>query len=87
MVVVLQKAFPETARLVTALSENVTGISKRLAQQVCDRMGVGHDVKVGDLSAEQVERLTYILQKQFKTGPDVHRREREYLMRLIRMGS
>ena len=50
-------------------------------------MGVGQDVKVGDLTAEQVDRLTAILQTQFKTGPDVYRREKEHVKRLIRIGS
>ena len=52
----------------------VYGLNLFLANQVCDTLGFASDLRVGDLTDTQKERLVRLVQRYYVIGPDLKHR-------------
>lgn len=75
---------PDNKHVVISLM-SIYGIGKTTAQKICDSTGIEHDVKVQDLSSEQLEQLRTEVAKYDVEG-DLRRVVSMNIKRLMDLG-
>ena len=76
---------PDRKRSVIALTY-IFGIGKSTAGKILARAGVDENVKIGDLSDQQVSAIREIIQKEHKVEGDLRREVTENIKRLMEIG-
>ena len=75
---------PEHKHAVIALTA-IYGVGKSRAKKVCEETGIAPDVKIKDLSEEQIDSLRHILEKHTLEG-DLRREISMNIKRLMDLG-
>jgi small subunit ribosomal protein S13 len=63
------------------------GIGRTRARSILHRAGVGFDIKIGDLSAEEITRIRRIIEEDGAVEGDLRKETAMNIKRLIEMGS
>ena len=77
---------PREKRVVVSLTY-IFGIGPTSARQVLANAGVNEDVRVRDLTEEEVNRLREVIDKRFKVEGDLRREVSMNIKRLMEIGS
>jgi small subunit ribosomal protein S13 len=65
----------------------IYGIGPTLSRQILAQIDIGLDVKVSDLTDEEVNRLREVIDRQYRVEGDLRREVNMNLKRLIEIGS
>jgi small subunit ribosomal protein S13 len=65
----------------------IYGIGPTLSRQILAQIDIGPDVKVRDLTDEEVNRLREVIDRQYRVEGDLRREVNMNLKRLIEIGS
>lgn len=76
---------PDKKRSVIALTY-IFGIGKSTASRILAEAGVDENIKMGDLSDQQVAAVREIIQKEHKVEGDLRREVTENIKRLMEIG-
>jgi small subunit ribosomal protein S13 len=76
---------PRDKRLVIALTY-IYGIGPSSAQRVCNEVGLGEDVKVRDLTDDEVTRLRTTIDQDLQVEGDLRRERSQAVKRLMEIG-
>ena len=85
MVFILQHNLRSEKKIRTELTA-IYGINFFLANQICDQLGLSSKLKVGDLSALQVDKLIRIVQHFHITGTELKRLLTQDIQRYTSIG-
>lgn len=85
MVFLFQKKLTPT-NLVRKELKKIYGIHAFLANQICDQLGFHTNLQVKDLSVDQIDKLSRILQYYYLTETDLKKQVQMNLQRFIQIG-
>lgn len=77
---------PRNKRTEIALTY-IYGIGRSSAKSICDRTGVSKDVKLKDLTEDEIRALRSVVENEFKVEGDLRREVALNIKRLIDIGS
>ena len=83
---ILGTYFDNEAPVRQALTQ-VYGLGRTTATQVCNRLGLGAQYRIGALTPGQLDRLVYLIHHHYETGPGVRRTQVQDVQRLVRVGA
>ena len=72
MAYILNQPVNDNKKFVVALNE-IFGLGKRLIYQVCDQLGLSYSIKIGELNASQIDRLTRCISQNYIIGASARR--------------
>lgn len=73
---------PNKKRLVISLTY-IFGIGKKLAEQICEQLGLDENMQAGDLSQQDIVRLNQTIQNDYTAEGDLRRQVQGNIKRLI----
>ena len=85
MVFILQQNLRSDKKVRTELTK-IYGINFFLANQICDQLGLNSNLKIGDLSALQIDKMIRIVQHFHITGTELKRLLTQDIQRYISIG-
>ena len=85
MVFLLQKKMNSSC-LVRKELKKIYGINSILANQICDQLGFQTNLQVGNLSVEQIDKLSRIVQYYYLTENELKKQVKGNFARFIQIG-
>jgi small subunit ribosomal protein S13 len=76
---------PTNKRVVISL-RYIYGIGPTNAVQICDRLGIGHDRRVNQLSDDEILRIRELIDREFRVEGDLRREVSMNIKRLMDLG-
>ncbi len=86
MIYIYNTNLSDKKKLRAALCD-IHGVGSIKAQYFCDLIGVSGNIKINQLSALRLEKLSQVLHQNNMIGPEVRRRMRENRQRLVTIGT
>ena len=86
MIYLLHTYFQNRKKVVIALQE-IYGVGSATSQQICDKLGFNHQVKIHQLTSFQIEELIRLMGQNSLISSQLKRRVRSDIERLIRISS
>lgn len=72
MIYILNTSLKGNRKIRKSISK-IYGIGPNLSNYICDRLGLGENLKLDQLSNTQIQQISQIIEKEFLTGSDLSR--------------
>lgn len=86
MLYVLNTNLNSKKKLFIALTE-IYGLGNHNAFQICDLLGISVDKRLKQLSSQQLENLTQLVNQNYNIGSEIRRSTLKNIQRLIKIAS
>lgn len=67
--------------------EKIHGIGRKQSQQICNQLGISNQIRINQLSNNQLEKLTNLVNTNYQIGSDLARVRKNNITRLVRIAS
>ena len=71
-----------TDEYVEVALSRIFGIGNKLSKEICKKLGIGNDIRVYDLTHQDVTKITKYIEKTFLIETSLKREKQEYINRL-----
>ncbi len=77
----------ENKKKVKIALTSIYGMGQKQASHICDLIGISEDIRMEQLTIDQVERLTHYLNQIGPLGSQLRHQKRQVLQRLVKIAS
>jgi small subunit ribosomal protein S13 len=74
-----------TEEFVEVALARIFGIGNNLSKQICYKLGIGNDIRVYDLTHQDITKITKYIEKNFLIETSLRRDKHEYINRLYKI--
>jgi small subunit ribosomal protein S13 len=65
----------------------IYGIGPAVSRKILDQVGIAHDIKLGNLSEDEINRLREVVDKQYRVEGELRKEVNLNIKRLVEIGS